>query len=135
MAVNTETRNRRIAFTKPLAPGEMATLQAALLQLEGTTRVEVGETKMTVEYEFPTSSFDDLWQVIGQQVRPDCLTLPARLRHCLAAFAEQNEKDHLLYPRHWHTYTQDIYVQYFDNGQSGKSETREQLWRRYRKKP
>ncbi len=124
-----------MSFAKSLTADETATLQAALLQLEGTTKVAVSEAKITVEYDFPTSCFDDIWKIIDKLINPACITLLQRIRHAMAAFAELNESDHRLYPRHWHTYTEDIYVQYFNYEQSGKSETREQLWRRYRKNP
>lgn len=130
-----QTRIRTVRFTASLAVAETEALHAALLQLEGATKVDSDESQLTIEYEFSTSCFADIWQLIGKLVEPARIALFDRLRYSLSAFAEQNERDHQLYPRHWYTYSEDIYVYYFAYRNSSYSDDSKHHWRRHQKKP
>ena len=130
-----QTKKRTLRFSTPLSAGELEALRSALLQMEGSIKIDGDETQITIEYEFPTSHFGEIWQLIGKLAGPAHITFLDRLRHSLLAFAERNESEHWLYPRHWHTYTEDIYVHYFDHHHDNINHAGKQLWRRYKKKP
>ena len=134
MTLPLQTRIRKIHFASSSAAATEA-LHKALLQLEGITKIDSDGSQLTIEYEFPASCFADIWQLIGEQVKPARIALLDRLRYSLSAFAEQNERDHRLYPRHWYTYSEDIYVHYFAGRQDNLSDDNKHHWRRYQKKP
>lgn len=130
-----QTRTRTIRFAASLAAAETAALHIALLQLEGTTWIDGDGSQLTIAYEFPTSCFADIWQLTGKLVEPARMALLDRLRYSLSAFMEQNERDHRLYPRHWYTCCEDIYVYYFSYQYGAYSDDSKHHWRRYQKKP
>jgi hypothetical protein len=127
-------RNRKVHFVDLLSATERHSLQSEILRLEGTTKVDVSESHLQVEYDFPGTCFFDIWQIIHQLIDIGRFTFVERLRHSLVGFAEQNERDHLLYPDHWHIYTKNIYVHYFDQGSRSSGVNRKHLWRRFQLK-
>lgn len=130
---DTELRKKIVRFRNNLTRDTMDTLHSSISELDGTTKIEVEALLIAIEYEFPIACFADIWQLISKSVSSSCITSSSRLRFSLISFAEENEREHLLYPRHWFTYVEDIYVHYFDYHQDRSGDVRKQLWRRYRK--
>ena len=138
MALNQTTelqkRSRTLHFIASLSATEMTSLKSGLRQLDAITKVDVNESKLTIEYDFPLTCFGDAWQIITEQVDAERIKLSERWKSAIAAFAEQNESDHINFPGHWHTYAKDIYVHYFDRQYQVTKDTRFHLWRRYQHK-
>jgi hypothetical protein len=127
-------RTRSIDFAEALSQSEIEALQSSLLDLEGTNRVEISESQALVEYVFPQSNFSDIWaclQELGVLVR---LAMFERIRNTLAAFREENERDHYLQSRHWHIHIRNIYVHYAGYRELRSADAGKNLWRRYQSK-
>ena len=128
-----ELRKRVVSFDKDLTSDEKNFLQIPLSELEGVTKVLIEERFLEIEYEFPVTCFNDVWQCINDNLSASYFTFFRRIQNSLLSFAEHNEKEHLLYPRNWHTYVEDIYIHYYDCHQNTGNDVRKQLWRRYKK--
>jgi hypothetical protein len=135
MAINqcSEVRKRVVRFSRDLANDEIDELQTAVSMLKGTVTIDIDSRQMAVQYEFPATCFAAFWQLLSCGPNTVAFSPIDKLRWTLLASAEQNERDHLLYPRHWHTYVEDVYVDYFDYHQNSNKDVRNQLWRRYKK--
>jgi len=129
-----ESRTMVLRFAGSLSGAEKEALQSALMLLEGLTRIDYDAAQWMLEYDFPSICRADIWTVICEQVAITHFSFLDRITYMLTAFAEQNEQDHRLYPRHWHTYAEDIQVHYFDRRHAGNSDTHKHLWRRYQRK-
>ncbi len=131
----TETqRKRTLYFAEALSPSEMESLQTSLLALEGTIRVDISESHALVEYVFPQSSFSDIWACVQALPGLAPMAMFERIRNSLAAFSEENERDHYLQPRHWHIYSRNIYVHYSGYREQRSADAGKNLWRRYQSK-
>jgi hypothetical protein len=130
-----QTRKRTLRFSDPLSTDELEALRPALLQMKGIIKIDGDEQQLSIEYAFPTCHFGEIWQLISELIGSSHITFIDRLHHSLLGFAEQNERDHRLYPRHWHSYTEDIYVHYFDYHHDNITHAGKQLWRRYKRNP
>ena len=127
-------RKRSVYFAEALSSSEMEALQSSLLALEGTSRVDISDSQALVEYDFPESNFFDIWACIQELTSTDRLRWFERLRNSLAAFAEENERDHYLQSRHWHIYSRNVYVRYSGYREQRKADAGKHLWRRYQSK-
>ncbi len=129
------TRRRTVHFADALLLDEQDALRSAIAKFECTTKVEVNDLQLMVEYDFPACCFGEIWQLVIELVNTHRMKFVERLRHSIAGFAEQNERDHRLYPRHWHTYLKDIHAHYYNYKHDNSSATHKHLWRRYQRKP
>ncbi len=130
---NSELRKRVVSFDIDLTSEEKNFLQISLSELESITKIQIKERFLEIEYEFPTTCFTDVWQCINDNLSESYFTFIKRIQYSLRSFAEHNEKEHLLCPRNWHTYVEDIYIHYYDYHKNTANTVRKQLWRRYKK--
>jgi hypothetical protein len=130
---NTESRKTIVKLSKDLSQEQMENLQSNLLALDGVLEIHLEKLLLDIEYEFPLSCFAEIWEGINETIDSSYFTLINRIRFSLSGFAEHNERDHLIYPRNWHTYVEDIYVHYYEHQQHNNNDVRKQLWRRYKK--
>jgi hypothetical protein len=128
-----ELRKKVVNFDIDLTSDEKNFLQTSLSELESVTKVQIEARFLGIEYEFPITCFTEVWQCISDNLSASHFTFLRKLNYSLLSFAEHNEKEHLLYPRNWHTYVEDIYIHYYDYHQNTDNDVRKQLWRRYKK--
>lgn len=131
----TQRRQRTVRFAGPLSADELAVLRNSRLLGDLALAVEINASQVTLEYEFPATSFADIWEVLCALLPVPRIAFLDRLRHALLAFAEQNERDHALYPANWYIYVEDIYLRYAGLREQRTTRRRKLLWRRYQRRP
>jgi len=126
-----ESRSRTIVCSAPLADEVLASLREDLLALEGVTRLERDGPRLRVDYRFPACSFARIWHLVRGAATGRRIGSLARLRCATAAFAEENERDHLLNPAHWYRYVRDLYARCGLAGSPAGAGEHRQPWRRH----
>ncbi|MCG8379454.1 MAG: hypothetical protein MI865_08280 [Proteobacteria bacterium] len=98
--------------------------------LSGVQKVEYGEERIFIEYEFPACSYDQIWVLVNGLPQHRTWKIRGELR----AFMEKNERQHLQFPQCWQHYVRDVYVHYHDLGPMHNGVSHKHLWRRHQYK-
>ncbi len=132
-SIETKSRKFEFSFSKDLDSKQSEALQQAISHLQDSSKLVTQKRQFVLEYEFPLTSITEIRPLINKLMDASLISYVDKLRFSLRCFAEQNEREHQLYSRYWHTYVEDIYVHYFDYEKNSDNDVRNQLWRRYRK--
>lgn len=106
MSIKPAVRNRNIRLPETIDSTRMNALQTALQNLDGINDVRRNGTLLTINYTFPETGFDRIWDIVKQHIDK----VPSRLRHTLAANMEHIEREHGLFQCGWDIYVRDIHV-------------------------
>ncbi len=125
--------NRSIKLRKPLTDSAGKALLSDLNALEGVRMAQVAAQTIEIEYDFPLLCFSEIWSLLNSRLETNHLGRMQKWRLSLLAYMQENEKDHMLKPAHWHLFVRDIHVHHSALRQAASANRKKQLWRKHQK--
>lgn len=129
-----QNRQRALSFGKTIDPQQLEKLRRAILAIDGVTKLDTGESMLSVEYVFPACSYMDIWIEIQDSGLARNFSLFRALLEWMRANAEATEQHRLKVASDCFSYSRDIYVEHHHRKQQQAMDSHKHLWRRHQRK-
>ena len=127
--------SRTIKLRKSLTDSAEKALLSDVLTLEGVKSAEINDLQIDISYDFPLICFSEIWTVLNSRLETSSLGQMQRWRLSLIAYMQENEKQHLFKPAHWHLFVRDIHVHHHTLRQTVHNNNHKHLWRKQQQTP
>lgn len=126
-------RSRSITFNRDLTEDECQLVKQEMTKPSAVSKVEVLTSRIHVDYEFPTITMKEIWEIISRLFEKNCFSLFQRTAYSVLYYMEQNERDYYYLPVGQQHGIKYIYAHYYERRHKNRQNIHKKVWQKYGK--